>query len=95
MRKVMLFIWLLLPVVAVAYHYGPGQDDLRADEAGDALERVEAAATEARAIAAARVTTPHDRRGRRSKQRARRRWSCCPTIASPKRECFVWSAQRR
>ncbi len=44
MRKVFLFLWLLLPAAAGAYHYGPGQDHLRADRAAAAAERAEAAA---------------------------------------------------
>ncbi len=44
MRKLCVFLWLLLPVVAGAYHYGPGQDHLRTDRAGEAIERGEAAA---------------------------------------------------
>jgi tetratricopeptide (TPR) repeat protein len=37
MRKLALFGWLLLPVLAGAYHYGPGQDHLRFDDAARTL----------------------------------------------------------
>lgn len=47
MRKLYLCIWLLLPVAAGAYHYGPGQDLLRADRAQDLAEEGRAAALEA------------------------------------------------
>ena len=44
MRKLVAFVWLLLPVGAAAYHYGPGQDLLASDRAAVAQERgVEAA----------------------------------------------------
>lgn len=39
MRKLVAFIWLLLPVGAAAYHYGPGQDLLASDRAALAQER--------------------------------------------------------
>ena len=52
MRKLMLFIWLLIPVAVGAYHYGPGQDRMRSDRAADAVARAETAAREARALAA-------------------------------------------
>jgi len=52
MRKLCVFLWFLLPVAAGAYHYGPGQDRLRADRAAGAVERGDAAAARARAIAA-------------------------------------------
>jgi len=52
MRKLFLFVWLLVPVAAGAYHYGPGQDRMRADRAAEAVSRAEAAALEARATAA-------------------------------------------
>ncbi len=48
MRKAILFLWLLLPAVAAAYHYGPGQDRIRSDRAAGAIERAQAAAREAR-----------------------------------------------
>jgi hypothetical protein len=37
MRRLALFSWLLLPMLAGAYHYGPGQDRLRLDDAAKAL----------------------------------------------------------
>lgn len=52
MRKALVFIWLLLPVAAGAYHYGPGQDRVRADDTARAIERGTEAARTARAIAA-------------------------------------------
>jgi hypothetical protein len=52
MRNVLLFVWLLIPVAIGAYHYGPGQDRVRADRAAAAVERAEGAAREARDIAA-------------------------------------------
>jgi hypothetical protein len=52
MRKLLLFVWLLIPVAAGAYHYGPGQDRMRGDRAAEAVSRAEAAASKARATAA-------------------------------------------
>ena len=49
MRKLILFVWCLLPVGAAAYHYGPGQERLRSDDAASASERARDAATRARA----------------------------------------------
>jgi len=37
----MLVVWLLVPVAAAAYHYGPGQDLLAQDDADRALRRAE------------------------------------------------------
>lgn len=51
MRKLLLFAWLLLPVAAGAYHFGPGQVDLRADRAADSAREADALAKEARRIA--------------------------------------------
>ncbi len=53
MRKLLLFVWLLLPAAAVAYHYGPGQDRLHSDSAANAAERADQLARQARALAAA------------------------------------------
>ena len=53
MRKLILFTWLLLPVGTVAYHYGPGQERLRADDAAQAAERAARAVEEAQAVRAA------------------------------------------
>ena len=33
MRKLILIVWLLTPVAAAAYHLGPGQDQVRLDDA--------------------------------------------------------------
>jgi hypothetical protein len=43
---------LLLPAGAAAYHYGPGQEALRLDDAGEAIERGREAAAKARDVAA-------------------------------------------
>ncbi len=42
MRKLILVVWLLIPVAALAYHYGPGQERLRLDDVADLLERADA-----------------------------------------------------
>ena len=52
MKKAVLIAWLLLPAVAAAYHYGPGQEALRLDDAGSAIARGRAASALARATAA-------------------------------------------
>jgi len=52
MRKLLLFGWLLLPVAAGAYHYGPGQVELRADRAAESAREAASIAREAREIAA-------------------------------------------
>lgn len=52
MRKVFLLLWMLLPAAAGAYHYGPGQERLRSDDASSASARARAAASEARALVA-------------------------------------------
>jgi len=38
MRRRLLFLWLLLPVAAEAYHLGPGQDRMRLDDAARLIE---------------------------------------------------------
>jgi hypothetical protein len=43
MRKLALLTWLLLPVLAGAYHYGPGQERLKLDDASTALKLADAA----------------------------------------------------
>lgn len=53
MLKAILFAWLCLPLGFGLYHWGPGQERLRADVAGDAVERGNAAAERARAQAEA------------------------------------------
>lgn len=50
MKKLVLFGWLLLPVAAGAYHYGPGQIALRTDDASKSAIEAAALAEEARAI---------------------------------------------
>jgi len=52
MRKLVLFVWLLLPVAAAAYHYGPGQEQLRVDAAAAAAARARSAAELARKVQA-------------------------------------------
>ena len=52
MRKLLLFVWLLLPAAAAAYHYGPGQDHLRSDRAALAADRADQLSRDARALAA-------------------------------------------
>lgn len=53
MRRVhFVLLWLLLPIAAGAYHFGPGQDQLRADRAASAAQRAAEAAREARRVAA-------------------------------------------
>jgi hypothetical protein len=52
MRKLLLFAWLLLPVAAGAYHFGPGQTRLRTDDAAGHAREAESIAADARAIAA-------------------------------------------
>ena len=51
-KKLILFVWLLIPIAVGAYHYGPGQDRLRADRAAEAVALAEAAVREAREVAA-------------------------------------------
>jgi tetratricopeptide (TPR) repeat protein len=55
MRKLVLVVWLMIPVVAWAYHYGPGQDQMLLDEASTLIGRAEshAAAEEYEQAAAA------------------------------------------
>lgn len=52
MRKALVFVWLLIPVAAGAYHYGPGQERVRVDRAATAIERAEVAMKSARELAA-------------------------------------------
>jgi hypothetical protein len=52
MKKAVLIAWLLLPAVAAAYHYGPGQEALSLDDAGAAIARGRAASALARTTAA-------------------------------------------
>ena len=39
MRKTLLLLWLMIPVLFGAYHYGPGQDRMQLDDAADYLAR--------------------------------------------------------
>lgn len=50
MRNALVFAWVLVPVAAGAYHFGPGQDRVRADRAARALERAGEAARTAREV---------------------------------------------
>jgi hypothetical protein len=52
MNKVLLFVWLLLPVGALAYHYGPGQTQVSVDRAARATERAQELTRKAREVAA-------------------------------------------
>jgi tetratricopeptide (TPR) repeat protein len=42
MRGAFLCLWLLVPAVVAAYHFGPGQDRLRLDDAADFLATADA-----------------------------------------------------
>lgn len=42
-KKLLISIWLLVPVVLLAVHYGPGQSGLSRDRAADKIARAEAA----------------------------------------------------
>lgn len=52
MRRLALLGWLVLPALAGAYHYGPGQDRLRLDEASHSLELADRSAASGRFDAA-------------------------------------------
>lgn len=39
MLKLAFVVWLMLPLAAGAYHWGPGQDQLRLDQAGELLDQ--------------------------------------------------------
>src|SRR5262249_12620768 len=55
MRLLILVSWLMLPILVGAYHYGPGQDRLRLDDAAGCLASAERCATDgkwAEAVAA-------------------------------------------
>ena len=41
MRRIILLIWLLLPIVALAYHKGPGQRKLQLDDVSSILAQAE------------------------------------------------------
>jgi hypothetical protein len=51
MRKLLLVLWLLVPLAAAAYHFGPGQQLLRVDRAAALLAKADRAAASARATA--------------------------------------------
>jgi hypothetical protein len=46
MRKIFIVFWLLLPVVVMAYHYGPGQERMIVDDAAAELAQGEQFAKE-------------------------------------------------
>ena len=41
MRRIAILVWCLLPIGALAYHLGPGQQQMVLDDAADALEQAE------------------------------------------------------
>ncbi|MCA9212571.1 MAG: hypothetical protein KDB27_05880, partial [Planctomycetales bacterium] len=41
MRKIAILVWCLLPIVALAYHLGPGQQKMILEDASDALHQAE------------------------------------------------------
>jgi hypothetical protein len=41
MRAVLLVVWLMVPVVVGAYHYGPGQEQLRLDDAARFVDQAQ------------------------------------------------------
>ncbi len=52
MRKLLLTVWLLLPVAGVSYHYGPGQDRLRLDRVAELVNVAEVHAERAARLTA-------------------------------------------
>ena len=42
MKIILITIWAILPLTLLAYHFGPGQNQVSLDEAGASLERAEA-----------------------------------------------------
>ncbi len=58
MRALWLTGWLMVPVAVGAYHYGPGQERLKADDAGVALQ---AATAQAESERWAEAVTAYDR----------------------------------
>ena len=46
MRILLSVLWLLIPIGALAYHLGPGQDNLKRDEAARQLAQADAAAAQ-------------------------------------------------
>ncbi|MBC8291417.1 MAG: hypothetical protein H8E37_14035 [Planctomycetes bacterium] len=55
MRKLLLIVWLLIPVVAGAYHYGPGQERLQLDKVAYLIEQAETHAEAGEHAEAAKV----------------------------------------
>ena len=41
MRKIFIFIWLLIPLGAAAYHFGPGQHNLKYDQVANHIDLAE------------------------------------------------------
>ena len=41
MRKIFIFIWLLIPLGAAAYHFGPGQQNLKYDQVANHIDLAE------------------------------------------------------
>src|SRR5947209_11699543 len=46
MRLLILVTWLMVPILVGAYHYGPGQDRLRLDDAAGCLGNAERCAAD-------------------------------------------------
>ncbi len=44
MRKILIIFWFLVPVAVAAYHYGPGQDQMKLDDARSHMRLAEKAA---------------------------------------------------
>ena len=42
MRKILILIWMLIPIAAMAYHLGPGQQEIVLDDADVAIQQAEA-----------------------------------------------------
>lgn len=57
MKRLLIAIWLTLPVAAYAYHMGPGQEHLRLDEAAALIVSADAHAAEAVRLTAAQGET--------------------------------------
>lgn len=62
MRKIAILVWLLLPIVALAYHLGPGQRKLILDDAAAAIRLAQQYAADqqwARAVASYDLALSH------------------------------------
>ena len=57
MKKLFLSAWCLLPVGATAFHFGPGQDELRLDQAAALIEEAESRVALAKEVAASEGDT--------------------------------------